>query len=98
MARVQCKTAEAGERLRKHPKSLGVKPMTFDEKFDIAYKASLLRRSGDHEGYLNLMNTLPMLPYMAKFWKEKMGADFLIKGRWDLSEAEAEYGSDWLSK
>jgi hypothetical protein len=35
---------------------------------------------------------------LAKIGKEKMGVDFLIKGGWDLSEAEAEFGHDWLSK
>ncbi len=89
MARVQCKTVEAGERQRK---------MTFDEKFDVVYQATLLSKAGDEEGSMRLMKALPMEPYMAKFWKEKLGADFLIQGGWDLSEAEAEYGPDWLSK
>jgi hypothetical protein len=29
--------------------------------------------------------------------KEKMGADFLIQGGYNLSEAEAEFGPSWLS-
>jgi hypothetical protein len=39
-----------------------------------------------------------MPPYLAKIAKEKIGADFLINGGWNLSEAEAEFGSDWLVK
>jgi len=39
-----------------------------------------------------------MPSYLAKIMKEKMGADFLINGGWNLSEAEAEFGPDWLSK
>jgi hypothetical protein len=39
-----------------------------------------------------------MPPYLAKMAKEKMGMDFLINGGWNLSEAEAEFGSDWLSR
>jgi len=70
--------------------------MTFDEELAVSLKAVELRKAGDEEGYLNLMNTLPMLPYLAKVYKEKFGADFLIKGGWDLSAAEAEFGSDWL--
>jgi hypothetical protein len=29
--------------------------------------------------------------------KEKMGVDFLINSGWNLSEAEAEFGKNWLS-
>jgi hypothetical protein len=39
-----------------------------------------------------------MPPYLAKVAKKTMGADFLINGGWNLSEAEAEFGRDWLSK
>jgi hypothetical protein len=30
--------------------------------------------------------------------KDHLGTDALLQGGWNLSEAEAEYGSDWLSK
>ena len=72
--------------------------MTDEEKVDISYKACLLRRAGDEEGYSRLTRTIPMPPYLAKIMKEKMGVDFLLNGGWNLSEAEAEFGSDWLSK
>ena len=39
-----------------------------------------------------------MPPYLAKVAKEKIGVDFLINGGWNLSEAEAAFGSDWLVK
>ena len=72
--------------------------MTLEEKLDISYKACMLRRAGDHEGYARLTRTIPMPPYLAKIMKEKMGADYLIDGGWNLSEAEAEFGTDWLSR
>jgi hypothetical protein len=34
---------------------------------------------------------------MAKVIKEKVGAEFLIQGGWNLAEAEAEFGSNWLA-
>jgi len=43
------------------------------------------------------MKTAPMPPYIAKVMKEKVGADFLINGGFNLSEAEAEFGRDWLT-
>jgi len=72
--------------------------MTLDEKLAIACKASELRKAGDREGYLRLMKTAPIPPYIAKVIKEKVGADFLVKEGWNLSEAEAEFGNDWLNK
>ena len=71
--------------------------MTLDEKLAISIKAGELWRAGDEEGYINLMKTAPMPSYLAKVMKETMGADFLIKSGWNLSEAEAEFGYNWLS-
>jgi hypothetical protein len=72
--------------------------MTLDEKLAISNKAIALKKSGDLEEYDRLMRTVPMPPYLAKIMKEKMGVDYLINGGWNLSEAEAEFGSDWLSR
>jgi hypothetical protein len=71
--------------------------MTLDEKLAISCKAAELRNAGDHDGYIRLMKTSPMPPYIAKVMKEKMGVDFLINSGWNLSEAEAEFGKNWLS-
>jgi len=71
--------------------------MTLDEKLSISNRALDLLDAGDREGYSRLIRTAPMPPYLAKVMKEKMGADFLIRGGYNLSEAEAEFGSDWLS-
>ena len=54
--------------------------------------------AGDREGFTRLIRTAPMPPYLAKVAKKTMGAEFLIQGGWNLSEAEAEFGPDWLSK
>ena len=72
--------------------------MTLDEKLAIACKAAALHDAGDKEGFSRLIRTAPMPPYLAKVAKEKIGVDFLINGGWNLSEAEAEFGSDWLTK
>jgi len=72
--------------------------MTLDEKLTISNKALDLLDAGDQEGYMRLMKTAPMPPYLAKILKDKMGSDFLVKGGWNLSEAEDEFGCNWLSK
>ena len=70
--------------------------MTLDEKLAISIKAAELREAGDEEGAMRLMKTAPVLPYIAKVFKEKVGAEYLAG--WNLSEAEAEFGSGWLNK
>ena len=70
--------------------------MTLDDKLAISVKAAKLWQMGDREGYSRLMRTAPMPPYLAKIFKEKIGLDFLINGGWNLSEAEAEFGSEFL--
>jgi hypothetical protein len=72
--------------------------MTLDEKFAISNKALALWEAGDEEGSSRLTRSIPMPPYLAKIMKEKMGVDYLINGGWNLSEAEAEFGQDWLSR
>ena len=72
--------------------------MSLDEKLAISNKACALLDAGDREGYLRLMKTAPMPPYLAKVIKEKIGLDCLLNTGWNFSEVEAEFGSDWLSK
>jgi hypothetical protein len=72
--------------------------MTLDEKLAIGCKAAELWDAGDKEGYIHLMKTVPMPPYLAKIMKEKMGLDYLINGGWNLSEAEAKFGLNWISR
>ena len=71
--------------------------MTLDEKLAITCKAAELYNAGDDEGYSRLTRSIPMPPYLAKVFKEKVGADFLINNGFNLSEAEAEFGRDWLT-
>ena len=72
--------------------------MTLDEKLAIGCKAAELWQAGDEEGYMRLMKTIPMPPYLAKVFKEKVGLDILLKTGWNFTEVEAEFGSGYLSK
>jgi len=72
--------------------------MTLDEKLAISNKALDLYEAGDKEGFSRLIRTVPMPPYLAKVYKEKIGAEQLLKSGRNLSEAEAEFGSDWLTR
>jgi len=72
--------------------------MSIHDKLVISNKAIALKEAGDREGYSRLVRSIPMPPYLAKVMKEKVGADYLINGGWNLSEAEAEFGHDWLNR
>jgi hypothetical protein len=74
------------------------KLMTLDEKFEILDKANALRDAGDKEGGIRLTKTVPLPSYIAKVMKEKVGIEYLINSGWNLAEAEAEFGSDWLNR
>ena len=75
-----------------------VQTMTLDEKLDISRRAFELLEVGDREGYSRLIRSAPMPPYLAKVYKEKVGVKELIESGWNLSEAEAEFGENWLSQ
>jgi len=75
-----------------------VQTMTIDEKLDISCRSAALREAGDIEGANRLIKTAPLPPYLAKVYKEKIGAKQLIESGWNLSEAEAEFGPGWLDK
>jgi len=72
--------------------------MTDEEKVDIAYQSALLSQAGDEEGSIRLLRSIPMPPYLAKVYKEKVGVKELIESGWNLSEAEAKFGPNWLSQ
>jgi hypothetical protein len=72
--------------------------MTLDEKLAISNKALALWEAGDNEGYDRLMRTVPLPPYIAKIMKEKVGMEFFTRFNWNLSEVEAKFGPDFISK
>jgi hypothetical protein len=72
--------------------------MTTEERLDVLMKAHEYREAGNEAEADRLTLGLPMPPYLAEFAKEFLGADFLIKGGYNLSDAEAEFGPDWLTQ
>ena len=72
--------------------------MTMEEQAAIGLKAIELKKQGKLEEYDRMMKQIPLPPYLAKFAKDYFGADCLIKTGWNLTEANIEYGSDWLTK
>ena len=75
-----------------------IQTMTLDEKLAISVKVCKLYQAEDREGFNRVIRTAPMPPYLAKIYKERVGAEQLKKSGWNLSEAEAEFGTDWLDR
>ena len=73
------------------------KLMTEREKADIFMKSFEIQDAGQKDEAQALRRTVPMSPWLAKFIKEKLGAETLLELDWNMAEAEAEYGQDWLA-
>jgi len=73
------------------------KLMTEKEKAEIVMKSIKIQEAGQKEEAKALRRTIPLSPYLAKFVKEKLGVEALMELDWNLAEAEAEYGQDWLA-
>jgi hypothetical protein len=72
--------------------------MTLHEKLAIGVKSIELENQGKFDEAEKLMKSTPLEPFLAKFYKDYLGLDALLKSGWNLSEAEAEFGSDWLTR
>jgi len=72
--------------------------MSLEERVAICLEAIELRKQGKLEESERVRKQVPLQPYLAKFAKEHFGADFLIQYGWNLAEADAEFGPDWLTK
>jgi len=72
--------------------------ITLEEEIAIGLKALELKKQGKTEESLALHKQIPLPPYLAKIIKDYFGADNLKNSGWNLSEADAEYGSGWLNK
>jgi hypothetical protein len=72
--------------------------MTDMEKAAILTRVWELRDAGKEKEAHALQATIPLQPYLAKVAKKLHGADYLIEAGYSLSEAEAAFGSDWLTR
>jgi len=75
-----------------------VQTVSLHEHLSTGMKVIELEEQGKFEEAEKLLHTLPLPAYLAKWAKKRFGAEALIKTGWNLSEAEAEYGPDWLTK
>jgi hypothetical protein len=72
--------------------------MTEREKADITVRAIALRQAGKEEEAMALKKTIPVPPFLAKVMKEMSGVDYILESGWNMAEAEAAFGKDWLTR
>ncbi|MDR3299679.1 MAG: hypothetical protein LBU43_06680 [Candidatus Accumulibacter sp.] len=53
---------------------------------------------GDAAEESRLIRLLPLAPHLAKVAKEMWGKEYLLQEGYDLSEADAAFGADWLDR
>ena len=72
--------------------------MSIREKLDLRMQSLELEKTGNFIEAEKLQKQIPLPPYLAKSAKKHLGTDYLIHSGWNLSEANAEYGQDWLTR
>jgi len=73
--------------------------MTEYEKAAIFRRSMALEKEGKLEEAEAVWRTIPLPAYLAKVVKDKWQAgDWLKTSGWNLSEAEAAFGKDWLDR
>ncbi|GHT52348.1 hypothetical protein AGMMS49982_12310 [Bacteroidia bacterium] len=70
--------------------------MTLKEKMAIGMRSFALEDAGHLEEAERVWKQIPLVPHVAKWCKEMLGVEALLQMGYDLSEAEEEYGKDWL--
>ena len=70
--------------------------LTHTETLHIIQASLAAADRGDYEEESRLIQQLPMPPHLAIACKNTFGTEFLKQSNYDLSEAEAAYGKNWL--
>ena len=72
--------------------------MTLEEKVALLDAAQAAEDAGDDERAKKLLRQIPLSPNLARGLLESQGLDAALAAGFNLSEAEAHYGSAWLQQ
>jgi len=72
--------------------------MTDKEAFEIIQAVHAAEARGDKAEAHRIRLRLPLAPHLAEFMKQEFGAQYLLDTGANLSEVEAQYGKDWISR
>jgi hypothetical protein len=71
--------------------------LTREQEIEIIQKSLEADERGDHDESVRLIQQMPLAPHLARAAKKIWGKEYLLQSGFDLSEAEAAYGKDWLN-
>lgn len=72
--------------------------LSHDQRLDIVQQYLVATENGNDSEAKNIIQQIPLDPPLARAFKRALGADYLKQSGFDLSEAEAAYGHDWLDQ
>ena len=72
--------------------------MTLHDRLDMRVQCVELEKAGKLDEADKLAKSIPLSPWLAEWCKKYVGADYLRNSGWNLSDAEAEFGPNWLNK
>lgn len=72
--------------------------MSPEEKTKMFNLARKLEAEGKNEEAEKIEMQIPLAPHLAMALKEVFGSEHVKNSGFNLSEAEEEYGKDWLDK
>jgi hypothetical protein len=67
------------------------------EKAEIYRASHRLEEEGKKEEAMAMRRQVPLPACLAKVMKEKLGVQYVIQSGWNLAEAEAKFGANWLN-
>jgi len=71
--------------------------MTENQEAAIMAQVNAAMEAGQMEKVIELVKTMPLSLSVAEVTKDALGIDFLLDNGFDLSEAVAEHGQEWLT-
>ena len=74
------------------------KVLPLHDQLDMMLKLHELETQGKKEEAAALKRQIPLPAYLAKVAKDHLGAEFVLSLGWSMAEAEANYGTDWLTR
>jgi hypothetical protein len=72
--------------------------MPLQDSLRLLLKLHELETQGKTEEAALIRQQIPLPCYMAKWTKDHFGAEAVQDLGWSMAEAEANYGSDWLTR
>ena len=75
-----------------------VQTMPIGKQLDILLKMAALEDEGKEDEAFELRKQIPLPAFLGEYVKNYMGSDWIKTCGWNMSEIEAKYGKDYLTR